>query len=61
VYEAFFVAEFVPVADLCTGRFAGVSGNWVMYAQTEPFLLGSSDPLPYSWHGEGTLTFQKGR
>jgi hypothetical protein len=61
VYMAFWVAEFVPVADECTGKFAGVSGSWVMYAQSEPFILGSSDPIAYSWHGEGQLTFQKAK
>jgi hypothetical protein len=59
IYQAYFVAEFVPQGEECTGRFAGVSGSWVMYAVTAPFVLGSTDPLPYSWQGEGSLTFNK--
>ncbi len=39
-----FIAEFVPQPE-CTGKFAGVTGSWIMYAQTDPFVLGSSDPL----------------
>ncbi len=30
-----------------------------MYAQTGPFQLGASDPVFYSWEGEGSLTFMK--
>lgn len=52
--EALFIAEFVPQPE-STGRFAGASGSWIMYAQTEPFILGSDDPVAYSWEGEGTL------
>lgn len=37
VYTANFIAEFVPLSAACTGKFAGVSGSWVMYAATEPF------------------------
>jgi hypothetical protein len=58
-YTAFFIAEFVPVSSECTGKFAGVTGSWVMYAVTEPFLLGSSDQLTYSWEGQGSLNFKK--
>ncbi len=56
--EALFVADFVPMSDRCTGRFAGVSGSWLMIARTEPFVLGSTDPVYYSWEGDGSLTFQ---
>jgi hypothetical protein len=59
-YIAYFVAEFVPYAPLCTGIYAGVSGSWTMYAVTAPFLLGSSEPLEYSWYGTGQLTFNQG-
>jgi hypothetical protein len=55
--QALWIAEFVPVSDACTGRFAGVSGGWVMYATSEPFVLASSDPVNYSWEGQGFLTF----
>jgi hypothetical protein len=58
VVEGFFIAEFVPQTDLCTGMFKGVTGGWIMYAMTEPFILGSSNPTKYSWHGKGSLTFE---
>ncbi len=55
-----WIAEFVPDPDECTGRFVGVTGGWVMYAwTTEPFVLGSDDPVYYAWEGEGSLTFPK--
>jgi hypothetical protein len=58
IVEALFIAEFVPQPE-STGRFAGASGSWIMYAQTEPFVLGSDDPVAYAWEGEGTLTLPK--
>jgi hypothetical protein len=61
VYQAFWVAEFVPFLDECTGKFAGVGGSWIMYAQSAPFVLGSTDPVAYAWHGEGELDFAKGK
>jgi hypothetical protein len=61
IVEAAWIAEFVPVPDQSTGKFAGVTGSWVMYAYSEPFVLGSSDPVGYWWHGEGRLTFAHGR
>jgi hypothetical protein len=61
VVEAAWIAEFVPVSDQCTGKFAGVTGSWIMYAFSEPFVLGSTDPVYYSWEGEGALTFKKGK
>jgi hypothetical protein len=57
VVEALFIAEFIPQTDLCTGMFEGVTGGWVMFAMSEPFVLGSSDPIKYSWQGQGSLTF----
>lgn len=59
VYMAIFVAEFVPISADCTGKFKGVTGSWVMYAATEPFVLGSTDPIEYAWEGSGELTFKK--
>jgi hypothetical protein len=56
--EAAWIAEFVPDPDESTGKFAGVKGSWTMYAYSSPFILGSSDPVDYSWDGEGTLTFR---
>ena len=60
IVHSTFTAEFVVQPELCTGRFAGVTGSWVMYAYSiEPFVLGSSDPISYGWDGEGELTFPK--
>jgi len=61
MYMAYFVAEFVPLPAQSTGKFAGVTGGWVMYAVTEPFLLGSTNPIPYAWYGTGSLTFKHGK
>jgi hypothetical protein len=60
VFVAHFLAEFVPYPPECTGKFAGVGGSWMMYAWTEPFVLGSTDPTAYSWHGVGLLKFNQG-
>jgi hypothetical protein len=57
IVQANFISEFVVVPDASTGRFAGVTGSWIMYAQSDPFVLGSEDPANYSWEGEGELTF----
>jgi hypothetical protein len=59
VVEALWLAEFVPQPDLSTGRFAGISGSWTMVAWSEPFILGSDDPVHYAWAGEGKLEFRK--
>jgi hypothetical protein len=59
IVEALFIAEFVPDPEESTGKFAGVTGGWTMYAWTEPFVLGSDDPVYYAWQGEGSLTFKK--
>ena len=59
VVEALWIAEFVPVSTACTGKFAGVTGSWIMYAHSEPFVLGSDDPVGYWWEGNGSLTFPK--
>ena len=61
LYMAFFIAEFVPISAACTGKFKGVTGSWVMYAATEPFALGTSGSIEYSWEGSGELTFKKGK
>jgi hypothetical protein len=60
IYIAYFIAQFVPYDPECTGKFAGVSGGWTMYAMTGPFVLGSSNPVAYVWEGTGTLTFARG-
>jgi len=61
IVEANWIAEFVVVTDQCTGRFRGVSGSWIMYASSEPFVLGSTDPVVYGWEGKGRLTFPRGK
>ena len=61
VYMGIFVAEFVPISSACTGKFEGVTGSWVMYAETEPFVLSSSNPVEYAWEGSGELNFKKGK
>lgn len=59
--EAAWIAEFVVQPELCTGRFAGCTGSWIMYAYSAPFVLGSTDPVYYAWEGEGELTYSRGR
>lgn len=62
MFSAAWVAEFVVQGKQSTGVFKGASGSWTMYAYSiGPFLVGSSDPLPYWWEGHGTLTFEKPR
>jgi hypothetical protein len=57
---AVWVAEFNPLLDQCTGRFANlIAGSFIMLAVTEPFVLGAFDPVGYAWAGDGTLTFKK--
>jgi hypothetical protein len=56
IVEALFIAEFVVSPDDSTGRFAGATGSWIMIARTPPFILGSTDPLPYWWTGEGRIS-----
>jgi hypothetical protein len=59
-YTAHFIAEFVPFDPECTGKFKGVTGSWIMYATTVPFFLTATNPVFYTWEGEGSLTFAKG-
>ena len=59
IVQAIWIAEFVVVPDESTGRFAGVTGSWVMVAWSLPFVLGSDDPVYYAWEGEGRLTFPR--
>jgi hypothetical protein len=59
---AVWTAEFNPVLELCTGRFAKVTGgSFIMVAVTEPFVFGSLDPVGYTWQGSGSLEFKKGK
>jgi hypothetical protein len=59
--KAIWIADFVVKPEQSTGKFAGATGSWVMYADSDPFVLGTSDPVGYRWEGEGRLTFVKGR
>jgi hypothetical protein len=59
VVEALWVAEFVTLPDRSTGKFAGVTGSWIMVARSAPFVLGSADPVYYWWQGEGRLRFAR--
>ncbi len=59
VVEAQWIAEFVVQPNDSTGRFAGATGSWVMYAYSMPFVLGSDDPVDYWWHGRGSLKFKR--
>ena len=61
IVEAAWIAEFVPFSEECTGKFAGVTGSWIMFAYSDPFVLGSDDPISYEWEGDGSLTFQKAK
>ena len=60
-----FCAEFNPIPELCTGKFANVvGGSFTMLAISEPIDLtldafGYTPPFKYTWDGEGTLTFAK--
>jgi hypothetical protein len=59
-FVAVWVAEFNPIPELCTGRFANVvDGSFIMVAVTEPFVLGSTDPVGYEWEGKGWIEFGK--
>jgi hypothetical protein len=63
-FSAVFVAEFNPVPSLSTGRFAKVTGgSFVMIAKSSPFFLvgTASTPFLYTWEGEGTIEFRKGK
>jgi hypothetical protein len=60
-----FLAEFNPIPELCTGRFADViDGSLIMVAVSSPFALvidedGFSPPFNYTWEGKGWLEFQE--
>ncbi len=63
-FTARFVAEFNPVPALCTGRFAKVTGgSFLMIAKSSPFSIvgAQTTPFTYTWEGEGSLTFTKGK
>ncbi len=64
-FIAVWVAEFNPVPELCTGRFAHVvDGSFIMIAETDPFSLPANPtdptaPVWYSWYGNGWIELQK--
>jgi hypothetical protein len=63
--KAVFLAEFNPIPELCTGRFAKVvDGSLIMLAVSDPFALvvdeeGYSPPFDYTWEGKGWLEFEE--
>jgi hypothetical protein len=63
--KAVFLAEFNPILDMCTGRFANVvDGSLIMLAESDPFALvvdeeGYSPPFNYTWEGQGWLEFEE--
>jgi hypothetical protein len=64
--SAVFVAEFNYVPSQSTGRFAQVTGgSFIMIAKSSPFFLDfvnfTSTPFDYSWEGQGTIQFAKGK
>lgn len=59
VVQAVWIAEFVVQPNDSTGRFSGATGSWVMYAFSQPFVLGSSDPVYYGWKGNGNIVFDR--
>jgi hypothetical protein len=56
--QAAWIAEFVIDGAASTGRFAGASGSWIMYAYSQPFVLGTDDPVHYTWEGEGRISLK---
>jgi hypothetical protein len=63
-FSAVFVAEFNPVPAKSTGRFAKViGGSFIMIAKSSPFFLvgAASTPFTYTWEGQGTIEFRKGK
>lgn len=61
-FTATFVAEFRPVPELSTGKFAKIiEGSWIMYAKSSPFsMVGTkTTPFTYTWEGKGTFTYPK--
>lgn len=66
-FEIMFCAEFNPLVEECTGRFAKLTGgSFTLLATTEPIELaldgfGFTPPFAYTWEGEGTLTFARGK
>jgi hypothetical protein len=42
-----------------TGKFLGVTGSGMIIIRSAPFVLGSSDPVSYSWEVTGSLKFVK--
>jgi hypothetical protein len=65
-----FDAEFTPVPEESTGRFAKVTGgSFRMIAYSDPLDLspdaitedGYTAPFNYTWSGEGSIEFSKGK
>ncbi len=63
-FTAEFVAEFNPVPSQCTGRFKNLTGgSFLMIAKSSPFFLigAGSTAFVYTWEGNGSLVFAKGK
>jgi hypothetical protein len=57
LFDSMWVADFTPVPEACTGRFADViDGSFTMTAITEPFFPTQTD-VSYTWSGEGWIEF----
>ena len=62
-FTGVFIATFTPVLTpgANTGRFEKViGGSFVMVATTKPFKFFEPN-APYTWEGNGTLEFRKGK
>ena len=64
VTDVEFVATFTVDPASSTGRFAGATGSWEMTASAAiipPATLEFTAPFNYTWTGDGTLHFPKGK
>lgn len=61
-FIAVFVAKFTAVPSLSTGQFKKIiGGSFTMIAVSEPFVPGVYSPTFYTWKGEGSFTYKKGK
>lgn len=66
VRDITFDAIFTVDTANSTGRFANATGSWRMIANAESVSLGGGEPgftapFNYTWTGDGTLHFPKGK
>jgi hypothetical protein len=57
--EGLLIGAVFIVRPESTSRLTLATGSWMMYALTEPFILGSDEPAAYWWEGKGKVTFQQ--